>query len=328
MLCEVWQLEKHVTCFGATERDQIWVSPEALARLHRVEICQRFMNHDTLMAELRLPCGPACMLTWPRPSQIDWPDAPMDYQKNTKCKAEMDPLDSNKSYATWAADFEKGAGSLFQDQGGLPSRCTGRGQRLSPELVPCTAPVLRASRPGEIKLAHDLVGHSVRLWFQQARRLQSLKFAIAAGILRLHLDTEFHYGHPFCGLGALLEASELGGRIKRFSPLMSHLSFHKVFPAKKKSTSFLRSLCFTFGNLKDSISMLEVNNFKPNMNNLPGTFSKTSSRSEKIHLKFFGMTLSLRSLTSALRQARFDLSRHLSLCRGNSGFTMMIVQFC
>ena len=69
----------------------------------------------------------------------------------------------------------------LNEQGGLPQRCRGRGARIEPVKHLLTAPVAKPSREGEICLVNDLVGHSVRVWFDQARRLQSLRWAVQSG---------------------------------------------------------------------------------------------------------------------------------------------------
>ena len=53
-----------------------------------------------------------------------------------------------------------------------------RGRRLAPAQMDESASVMRSSPQGEISFASDLVGQAVKLWFQQARRLQSLVHAL------------------------------------------------------------------------------------------------------------------------------------------------------
>ena len=63
---------------------------------------------------------------------------------------------------------------------GLPAQCKGRASRVEPTQRELCPSVLKASRPGEICIANDLLSREVKRWFQQLRRLQSLRQALRA----------------------------------------------------------------------------------------------------------------------------------------------------
>ena len=62
----------------------------------------------------------------------------------------------------------------------IPRKCFGRGKHVGPQQQPPSRPSLRPSRPGEAQLRHDGVSLEVKRWFQQLRRLQSLKHALGS----------------------------------------------------------------------------------------------------------------------------------------------------
>ena len=72
MAQQQWGQEPSPTCQGATERDQIWLSP-ALASLCRgVTVSDTFADHSTVAVLLELTESPSTFLTWARPSPLQW----------------------------------------------------------------------------------------------------------------------------------------------------------------------------------------------------------------------------------------------------------------
>ena len=57
------------TCKQATERDQIWLSPEAVQLLQGVSLQEHFADHLTVIVQLLIP-KPTSLKSWPRPTQI------------------------------------------------------------------------------------------------------------------------------------------------------------------------------------------------------------------------------------------------------------------
>ena len=180
-----WNQTKVFTCKNATERDQIWLSPEAQLLLSKVEVTHDFIDHSTVKVVLSVPTTTTTtttfLQTWPRPSRIDWPKNVESYQNQTNCHVKLQHDQPEVTFSGWATDFERGVNEAFANEGGLPGRCFGRGQRLQPVKLPQSAPTVKPSRQGEIALQHDLIGGAVRAWFRQARKLQSLLFALRGG---------------------------------------------------------------------------------------------------------------------------------------------------
>ena len=174
-----WSQSRTPTCKNSTERDQIWLSPEAVRLLRKVEVTHDFVDHSTVKVTLGVPFLPQRLYAWPRPSNIEWPKDLTAYHQQAQCNARIDKIDPTGSFARWATDFENEI--RFENDEKIPSRCRGRAQRLQPECILTSASICKASRPGEIELKHDLVGGAIRKWFQHARKLQSLRFALLAG---------------------------------------------------------------------------------------------------------------------------------------------------
>eukprot|EP00435_Cladocopium_sp_Y103_P056110 s2860_g18.t2 len=171
------------TCKFSTERDQIWLSPEAAQLLRELHLHEHFADHLTLEIKLQVPMTTASILRWPRPAQMPWadvtqtdwdPPCPVPYESST---------DPTEFLSDWAKAYEDAVSlNLVANQHPpLQARCRGRAQRLTPasqELVP---PICRPSREGEVCLQSSLVGAAVRCWFKQLRRLQSLCHSVKAG---------------------------------------------------------------------------------------------------------------------------------------------------
>eukprot|EP00438_Fugacium_kawagutii_P035024 Skav226644 [mRNA] locus=scaffold1097:92180:97042:+ [translate_table: standard] len=169
------------TCKGVNERDQLWLSPEAIQLLRGIQVTDHFADHSTVQIQLQIPSVIKMVQRWPRPAEIPWTEGTWT-QWQPECqhdfKAGDDPTDFLRhwSHGYEAAIFAEAASQKLQ----FPGRCRGRAQRLKPETQPQTAPVCKPSREGEVKLCNSMVGMAVRLWFKQLRRIQSLQHALAA----------------------------------------------------------------------------------------------------------------------------------------------------
>ena len=183
---ELWGQQRQPTCKNRTQRDQIWCSPEALAVLKQVEVQHIFADHSTVIATFALPLTTQTLHTWPRPAKIEWDQVQENYSETTTTEVmQIHGSDTTTQLSAWAKEFECGVAAHYIGEGGLPGRCQGRCQRFEPKEKTTTAQIVKPSRPGEIRLHHDAIGQAVRLWFIQARRLQSLLFAVQASKMSL-----------------------------------------------------------------------------------------------------------------------------------------------
>ncbi|CAE6971394.1 Pol [Symbiodinium sp. CCMP2592] len=179
----VWGTPPQPTCKNATQRDFIWLSPEAASYCVNVQVSEIFQEHSTLIAGFSLPCHAVVETTWPLPSELPWADIDVDAWH---LLAGHQPVPQTPDSTQWFSSFSKAFehsldGHVGSFPGGrLPSNCFGRGSRTAPQKSSCCRRPLRASRPGEDALRHDGLGAEVRRWFQQLRRLQSLVHATRA----------------------------------------------------------------------------------------------------------------------------------------------------
>jgi hypothetical protein len=68
----LWGQEPQFTCKHATERDLVWLSPEAAALCQMVDVADVFAEHSTITVGLCIPTSNPRMLSWPKPSEIPW----------------------------------------------------------------------------------------------------------------------------------------------------------------------------------------------------------------------------------------------------------------
>ena len=94
------------TCKGSNERDQIWLSPEALQLLRGLWLEDVFVDHPTLAVQLMVPTRSRVVHKWPRPARLPWSD--IDQQNwNPTCSVQVNAgNDSTKFLQCWAMDFE------------------------------------------------------------------------------------------------------------------------------------------------------------------------------------------------------------------------------
>lgn len=176
----LWDQEWTPTCKGQTERDLIWLSPEAAALCRSVSFADVFSEHTTIMTRLLVPSVTQFCRVWPLPSPIPWGEVASDW-----FELEAPPLDLSGSvdhqWAQWARGWEHSLDShvASQPSGSLHAGQKGRLQRSSPVWRAAQAPLARPSRAGEVELRNDLIGNDVKRWFKQLRRLQSFVAAEA-----------------------------------------------------------------------------------------------------------------------------------------------------
>ena len=180
---ERWGQPPVPTCKGSTHRDFIYLSPEAAALCHRVQVLDHFQEHSTVVASLRVPLQPQVLPTWPRPSLVPWASVDIPAWQASGSHAPVAEQGPTEWFRAFSTAWENSLDGFVSEVPGhsLPSACRGRARRLRPQLRPETARIPRASRPSEVVLRNDLCGAEVKQWFQQLRRLQSMAQALAAG---------------------------------------------------------------------------------------------------------------------------------------------------
>ena len=180
-----WGQQKVFTCKHATERDMIWLSPEAIALCRMVDIADVFAEHSTITVGLHIPRSCPPQLVWQRPSPIPWDQIDPQWASSASPPSWTLDGDADTQWAEWASSFEKSLhGHVLQQPGQtLHKGQRGRLQHTKPQKIPQTARVLKPSRPSEVQLRNDFIGSEVKQWFRQLRRLQSYQAAILANKL-------------------------------------------------------------------------------------------------------------------------------------------------
>lgn len=82
---ERWGREICATCKGKTVRDHIWLSPEFLPYIQKVQVRPVFADHSGVGVCIDLPITPRKDKVWPMPSSIPWQHLDKDsWQKEAK----------------------------------------------------------------------------------------------------------------------------------------------------------------------------------------------------------------------------------------------------
>ena len=170
------------TCKNSTQRDQIWLSPEAIFLMRGIQVTHDFVDHATVSVQLAIPSTPHMIHTWPRPSKIpkhDFMDSIPDADEVLHYDTTMDSTDFFHRFSE-AYENECSAQHVAATGKPLPAQCKGRGQRLQPlaqqPFTPCCSP----SREGEVQPESSVIGSATKHWFKQLRRVQSLVHAVKA----------------------------------------------------------------------------------------------------------------------------------------------------
>ena len=178
-----WGQQVQFTCKGVTERDLIWMSPEAQAICKAVDVATFFAEHSTISVGLHCHCPVPPTLTWPLPSKIPWTQVSSDWADQATPPVWNTTGTADQQWAQWGCSFECSLTGhvLGQPNQKLQKAQTGRMQRTQPLLTVKGPSVLKPSRPSEVLMRNDLIGKDVRVWFRQLRRLQSYLASVNAG---------------------------------------------------------------------------------------------------------------------------------------------------
>ena len=177
-----WQQPQRPTCKGATKRDFIFLSPEAIALVRRVRVLDHFAEHATVMVDLDISLQPLTARCWHVPAAIPWDSVDLQAWHSSF----IPQLDASGSSTDWYRSFgntlERSLDHFVASEyaGQLPKRCRGRAKFTEPVKKFVTPPTLKVSRPGEEPIRSSLVSTAVRQWCRQLRRLQSMVHACNA----------------------------------------------------------------------------------------------------------------------------------------------------
>ena len=204
----MWDQPPVYTCKNATERDMIWMSPEAQAICREVDVSDFFMEHATISIGLQCLMRIPSSLAWPLPSRIPWALVDETWTEQA-CIPEWNVTGTSEQQ--WA---QLGATLELSLQGHIPGAPhdsltraqRGRLQRTKPLTSTPVPTLLKASRPSEVQMRNDLIGSETKSWLRQLRRLQSYRAAIHGGKTsadaihyRLLLWSSIRQAHGFCG---------------------------------------------------------------------------------------------------------------------------------
>eukprot|EP00435_Cladocopium_sp_Y103_P058197 s55_g20.t1 len=164
---ERWQQPKSFTCKHSTERDLLWLSPEAAAACQWVDIADVFADHSTVTAGLAFSRSVPMQLVWPRPSKIQYEQLDLQGLQHVAAPDWDDTSPVDAQWAFWATSFEDSLdGSALQHPSGqLPRSQRGRLQRTAPITRPAQSRILRPSRPSEVFLRNAFWGRKCKPGF-------------------------------------------------------------------------------------------------------------------------------------------------------------------
>eukprot|EP00438_Fugacium_kawagutii_P034912 Skav206373 [mRNA] locus=scaffold834:175796:187689:- [translate_table: standard] len=180
---QLFDHQTQMTCKNSTQRDQIWLSPEAASLMRGIHVFDLFADHKAVSVKLAIPGTMTSISTWPRPSKLPWQEISTD-DWHPACDLNFSQdADSTAFFSQWSANLESACAERYNEGTGkhLPRSCRGRAQRLQPLHQKPFTPGSKPSRAGEVALQHDVVGSATRRWFKQLRRIQSLMHAVVAG---------------------------------------------------------------------------------------------------------------------------------------------------
>ena len=178
-----WHQPPVPTCKNATFRDFVFLSPEAAAICCKAEVRHCFMEHSTVVAGFAISLGCTRSLVWPMPAELPWGQVEVDKWHRQATHAPVEADDPTVFLRQFGKNLEQSLDGFVKDRSGgrLAACCYGRGGHHQPAVQVRMRFVPKASREGEESPAHALLGAEAKRWFQQLRRLQSMKHATAAG---------------------------------------------------------------------------------------------------------------------------------------------------
>jgi hypothetical protein len=140
------------TCKHATERDQIWLSPEAACLMRKIALDEHFADHKTISIQLVVPTKQTQILKWPRPTKIPWEKLDCKGWQPTCSTQAANYTDATTFLVDWANEFEDAISNQLQQQQHFPlsEKCRGRATRLHPVQQQLDPVICKPSREGEV----------------------------------------------------------------------------------------------------------------------------------------------------------------------------------
>ena len=166
------------TCQGVHQRDQLWMSPALTALCTEVKVSDIFLGHSTVLASFNIDMAPQTFLAWPRPTPLPWDQIEVTtWQQQAQATPYQAGQCPTQFYRQFGREYEASFKGFYSGtpDATLPAPFLGRGHHTRPMLQSTSPRTCRASRSGEATLQHGLTGRAVTLWYQQLRRLQSLR---------------------------------------------------------------------------------------------------------------------------------------------------------
>ncbi len=175
---------QQLTYRESTAPDQVWISPELIQYFKTTECWSLFADHKVLGGSFDIPVAPVQEKVWTLPTAIPWDRVQKKEWQKQEHKAQQALTDKDDLHLCYQQFWQRYENSFdgYIDAPGqcLPCNMRGRAQRVHPEVRAASSPLLKPSRPGEIRMASDFLGRATSRWFKQARRIQSLKHSILA----------------------------------------------------------------------------------------------------------------------------------------------------
>ena len=176
------------TCKSSTRPDQIWASPELLRFFRDVGFIDLFPDHLMMVGSFDVPQQPELERFWQMPERLPWYDVDRNklaetFEEGSEFQWSDQPTEDFKS---WCRRFETRVAHSVQDPQSFRDSSRGRGVVLKPRSRLQQLGVPKGSRQNEECIVDSLLGRSAQLWFQQMRRMQSLKHSMQAN--RQHPD--------------------------------------------------------------------------------------------------------------------------------------------
>ncbi|CAJ1381605.1 unnamed protein product [Effrenium voratum] len=133
----LWQQQPQPTCKGATQRDLIFLSPEAAALTQRVRIKDVYMEHSSVIVDLWTKAQQQQIRRWRQPAAIPWGSINIPGWHSASLAPVHEQETSTAWYQHFAYSFENSLNGYVEldHNKDLPRRCKGRAKWTEPEQV-------------------------------------------------------------------------------------------------------------------------------------------------------------------------------------------------
>ena len=176
------QKEPEFTCKHQTTPDRIYVSPEMIPWLQEVKLWDCFSDHRPLACRIDIPLLARPQQVWPLPQEVPWEQVNVGAWKDANRSNLVTPNTASitQTFKDWCMHYEDSLDDHIKTDRQLPRICRGRGAQDAPTMRDAAPPLLRPSRPGELRPHSSSQCREVQKWFLVLRKLQSLCHALRA----------------------------------------------------------------------------------------------------------------------------------------------------